>query len=306
MIVFAINALSLGLTPLAGPYRVLAYKFRSFGGIGSGLLTWFGIVFVYGWCRMRWFRLFEPEPLAVPLFAAMVVMGWVQMFAKWCSSREPRDPAESHCWFGRGEPVFALALSGAAEYGASMGRYYLAGYLCSSLQIGLARLRGRLEAWTPEDTERLAGWARAGAAPLKALAPRKTEAVAPGATVRRTTFAGRVMSHVVAHFVIAGITGTLGIWGIVKFLGLILVIPAWLILWATGGDPGGLPGFAKEDVRSGLERMREAVGETKEELGERLETGKERLKERFEDGKERVSEEVESRKRQALWNFFTR
>ena len=45
--ILLIDLISAMLTPLAGPYRVVAYKFGGFGGIGLGLVTWAGVLAAY-------------------------------------------------------------------------------------------------------------------------------------------------------------------------------------------------------------------------------------------------------------------
>jgi hypothetical protein len=353
----AIDVLLALFTLFSGPYRVVAFKFRSFGGIGLGSVTWIGIALAFPACVVvsthgdSWWM----------AWVALIVCAYIQMFAKWCSTRPPLDAAFRHCWIGRGEPFFAFVLVFAAGMACGPGgtAFFLIGYACSTMDWLLRRLRLRLETWTPSDTVRLLAPARNAVARLRVAtrnaADRLTASAriaaarvrlalpiyssvmrhyglaiasltattlgyvwgflrqraqrpptAPGEHYTRSpSFSSRVMTFVVGHMVFSFITGAIGFWGIVKGIGLILAIPAAIILWAVGGKPD-LPDFAKDDARGAMHGFRDALEDKKDQALDRLRGKREELKERWEEGKEQISGEISRRKRQAVWDYFTR
>ena len=312
------------LSLLAGPYRVVMYRFRTFGGIGTGLITWAGVILAYPIFVASWtpFGLLENRAFLAS-WIALVLWSYVQMFAKWCSVAPRREPGVSHCWFGRWEPVFALGLSFAmsAACGPGSGRFFLTGYACSVAQIGIVRLRKRLGAWTPEDTQRLvspvrdsaqrlapvairgAGWTksalRKGALSLipfgmvllhsvKSLYGRPAPATSGEAVpaTRSPTFMNRVFCHMVASLVLSLVTGAISFRAIFRCFSFVLAIPLWLAGWDMSP-----PADIKDEARSVASQVNEVLHEEQAKVQSRLE-------------KER--DEIERRKRQAAWEFFTR
>jgi hypothetical protein len=364
----AIDTLSTLLALFSGPYRVVAYKLRSFGGIRRGCVTWIGIGLVFPACVVisacgEWWWI---------AWVALVAWAYIQMVAKWCSTSPELDATSSHCWIGRGEPVFAVVLAIAAGMvcGAGGTMFFLTGYACSTADWLLRRLRLRVETWTPSDTARLLAparnavarmtvtgrnakaWltaaARMAAARGRSAAPiyssvmrryglaiaavaatslrfvwgfllkraQRPPAAPGGHYGRPPSFGGRVMSFVVGHMVFSLITGTLGFWGIMKFIGTILAIPAAILLWALGGKPD-LPWFAKDDARGAIVRVEEVLADKKDELEERWHDKKEVLQERWRDKKEalqerwhekkeEISDEASRTARRTAWKLFTR
>jgi hypothetical protein len=344
-ILCVIAVLSVPLTLFAGPYRVLAFKFRAFGGIGLGFITWIGIALVFPACIAA-FSNVDSWWIA---WAFLATCAYIQMFVQWCSKAPRRDPASPHCWLGWGEPLLAVALSIAASAACGPGgmAFFLTGYACSTADWLLCRLRRRLLAWTPADTARSLAPAYAAAARLQALARAGAQwaawaspicarftfryglilasgaalllrgawsvlaaraqqpALAQGPSVRSPGFVSRVASFVVGHMIFSLLTGALGFWGLAKGIGLILSIPAALILWVCGGRPD-LPHFAKEDARSVISRVKEGLEDKKEDAIERLRLKREAMQERWQDNKEEISDEIGRRKRRAVWNLFTK
>src|SRR6516165_1742820 len=105
-----IDVLTGLLTPLAGPYRVIAYRFRSFGGGRDVLLAWFGMAVL---CPLAADTPYTDT--ASVAWSAFLAWGCLQAMVTWCHASPPRDPARSHCWAGRWEPLLAAALCLAAH-----------------------------------------------------------------------------------------------------------------------------------------------------------------------------------------------
>jgi hypothetical protein len=368
MMLLAIDMLLTLLPLFSGPYRVVAYKFRTFGGIRRGCVTWIGIGLVFPACVVT----SACGDLWWIAWVALVVCAYIQMIVKWCSTSPALDVTLPHCWIGRGEPVFAfiLACAVAMGCGAGGGAFVVTGYACSTIDWPLRRLRLRVETWTPGDTARLlaparnaiawtkiathhaitwltayariatarARWAmpicfsvmrRYGLAIASVMATSlrfvwgfllkraQRPPMAPGGHYGRPpSFVGRVMTFVVGHLVFSLITGTFGFWGIMKFTGTILAIPAAILLWALGGKPD-LPWFAKDDARGAIARVEEVLADKKDELEERWHDKKEVLQERWREKKEvlqerwrekkeDISDEVSRTSRRAAWKYFTR
>jgi hypothetical protein len=355
--ILAIDSLLSFLTLFSGPYRVVAYKLRSFGGIRRGCVTWIGIALVFPACIVT----STYGDLWWIAWVALVVWAYIQMVAKWCSTSPELDATSPHCWIGRGEPVFAvvLAIVTGMVCGPGGGAFVVTGYACSTIDWLLRRLRLRVETWTPSDTARLLAPARntviwltiaAGnavawltataciaAARVRPALPMYSSVIrhyglaiasvtattlgyvwlflvkraqrpptAPSEHYRRwPSFSSRVTSFVVGHLVFSVITGTLGFWGIMKGIGMILAIPAAILLWMVGGKPD-LPEFAKEDARGAITRVKEALADKKDELEERWQEKKEALRERWDDKKEEISEGVSRTSKRAAWKYFTR
>lgn len=320
------------LTLLAGPYRAVAFKLGTFGGVGTGLLTWAGIIIGYPVCVALSGPPDSPQGFLFS-WGALILIGWIKMFACWCSSQPRRDAGQSHCWAGSSEPLIALMIGMTAAAGSGLGGFvfFLAGYASSLVQIGLVRLRLFCKAWTPEDTKRVlspvgmgtvraAAGLRVGAMSLapvamavfaltkslfaRAAQPAAADVQAEGAVAgaagvvtpgvatpgyRPPSFSGRVMSHIVAHFVISLITGAIGIGVILKYFTYVLAFILMLLGWEL--NP---PDAVKEEANDVMQRGAELYGHEKAELGER-----------FDEGRESLTEEVERRKRQAIWDFFT-
>jgi hypothetical protein len=332
---FLIDILVALLTLLAGPYRVLAYKLRSFGGIGLGLVTWIGTAAIFPvWIACSSETAFLEGP--VYFWLALLTLGYIQTFTKWCSTAPPRDICSPHCWLGRWEPALALVISlAAAATGPGGFAFFLAGYACSTAEWLLQRLRRRLKAWTPQDTERLLAPARLAAAWVASTSPvcgrflvhygliaasalafasravwsylgeraRQRAAAlakaphAPGPYQRPPTFFGRVMSHIIASTVLSMITSVIGF----NIFALILAIPLWLMGWHVG-----LPGQVKEKARSVLHNVRESLEDEKDELTERLRRKREEMEDRLDDARDSLRDGVDRAKRRAAWGIFSR
>jgi hypothetical protein len=273
----------------AGPYRVVAYKTRTFGNVAQGFATWAGLVFAFMNSSIPWDDSDSTQfGFAVGSWVLLAGLAYFQMFTKWCSIRPPRDEGIGHCWAGRVEPVVAVAICVLASALWDNGTFFFVGYGCSLIQVRLARLRRRLAGWTSDDTERVMAPIRAGMAwfiettpvfaefaraKLRLLIPglamvagavmaffRGRTAVAaasPGvpAGVKQPTFMSRVFSHVVGSLIISAIGGTV----ILKVFGLILAIPLWFLGWHVSA-----PEPVKEEGRRFLGRAREAFEDKKE------------------------------------------
>jgi hypothetical protein len=137
-----------------------------------------------------------------------------------------------------------------------------AGYICSLLQCQIARLRRRLSAWQPEDTQRVialphvslalaTGSALLGL--LHRLFRRKPEAVGQ-AVAKPASFSSRVMSSVVGHMVFAVIVGNISFGLVLPVLGCILAIPLWMLGWDVKA-----PKPMQEEGKSVVAKVEEAV-----------------------------------------------
>ena len=283
LIVGIINVLLVLLTVFAGPYRVVAFKFRTFGGIGLGLVTWLGVAIAFPDVRRH-----------VPA-RGFIVAGGLGGAHHIRLHPDVRQVVQQRAAPGRRLPALLDRQVGAAlrhrpllhgKRGLRPRRHdVLPDGLCMQHgRISAPALRRRCEVWTPRDTQRLlapvriaiarvTAWvtwaspicgrlivryglllASATAAALQCVwlfllrrAQQPAPALAQGQYVRPPTFGSRVMSFVVGHMLFSLITGAIGFWGIVKGIGLILAIPAAILLWAVGGKPD-LPHFAKDDA----------------------------------------------------------
>lgn len=339
-----IRVLMVLLTLSAGPYRVVAYKFRTFGNIGLGLLTWVGILVGYPLAILLW-PPDEPEELPPILWSwlALVLMGYVQMFAKWCAS-ERRDERFGHCWFGRLEPVFAcgLYMTSLHTLGTGPAMFFLTGYGCSVTQLTLGHVLQRCEAWTPEHTARLVnrlnGWVAWGKVTfpvvasaayrhsrfvtvvtgsfllrgVKYLFTKKPMPDGQSPHVRPPSFMSRVMSHMFASMIWSAFSSLVGFNLISVVCGLLLAIPLYLMHWEI--KP---PSTFKEDARSFISRAKDVISDKeekaaeyvrdkKEEMSERVEEKADELKERFDDKKQELADGIARKKRQAMWKFLFR
>jgi uncharacterized membrane protein len=277
-----LDIILVALTPLAGPYRVVMHNFRTFGGVGTGLLTWGGVILLYPWFAVPSFWTDDPRIFYLS-WAALGVLTYIQTFAKWCSE-SPRV-CEGASRFGRWEPVFALALCfGMSEaVGPGAAKFVLMGYACSIAQFGIVRLRAKLAAWTPEDAQKLERvldtvretakrWAPiamlwAGRAckasriavvtivpllfvPFKALGflRRPTADAAPAAPVKGSpTFASRVMVHICGSLILGWVTGGFSIVAVFKCFSFILAAILMLGGWHMK-PPDGIRNEASEFV----------------------------------------------------------
>jgi hypothetical protein len=161
------DALLLLLPVCAGPYRAVAFKFRTFGSPRQAIATWLGIAFVFPISV----ALALPASAALGTGAVLAASAYVQMMAQWCSTLRRRNPFLPHCWAGRAEPllVFLLALITGAFSGVGGASFIVAGYVCSTVEWRLRPIRLRLDCWTEEDEVRaLAPW-RAFTAELRAF-----------------------------------------------------------------------------------------------------------------------------------------
>ena len=142
-------------TLFAGPYRVLAWKFRSFGGIGLGFVTWLGVV-AFPLCTGL---PSSSDAWTLAVWGVLIILAYIQMMARWCSTLPPRVPGYPHCWVGRYEPMlaFALAMAAAVACGPGGTVIIVLGYACSAAAW---RLQRRLSTWTPADTPFLLAPAR--------------------------------------------------------------------------------------------------------------------------------------------------
>ena len=307
-----IDLLIIVLTLFAGPYRVAAYKFRSFGGIGRGLVTWIGIGLVFP--AFVWAS--KPEESWWLAWAALAIWGYAQMMAKWCSTAPPLDPPLPHCWLGKAELFLALPLIWVAGVlcGSGGAVFFLAGYACSTAQSLLHRLRRRLEAWTPRDTERLLAPARTTAAGVAWASPicgrfllryalllataignalrwfwrrfvaRPAPQPAPAQGYYAPPRPGIVRGFTrmfINHLIISTITGVIGI--------NVLAIPFAIILWSMGWRVG-LPVHVKEQARSYIARAKEAISDEKDEVMEKLRLKREAMEERLRQERQRFAE----------------
>jgi hypothetical protein len=259
------DQLAVLLTVLAGPYRVVAYKFRSFSGIGHGLLTWIGIGLVFPVCTGFFSR---PDTWWVA-WVALAVCGYVQMFVKWCRTAPRLDPASPQCWFGNAELFFVVALVYAANLvcGPGGAAFFLAGYACSTAQWMLRRLASR----PSRDTE----WPHASA---RTTAAGMAYGPAQGYYPRPPSFGSRVASYLAGHMLFSIITGAIGFWGILKAFGMILTIPAAVLIWMLGGK-ADLPEFAKHDARSFFSRVADSLRDKKDDVMEKLHLKREAMEE---------------------------
>lgn len=297
-------------TPFAGPYRLLAWKPRTFGGFGTGLLTWFGIFFLYP-------VMGTISPAFAYCWLALILLAWIKMFAQWCSNKPRRDEGENHYWFGSYELVFATILLLLARLIGSRW-FFEAGFVCSLLQTSLVNLRRRLEGWTPEDTERLvrplrdvapeaaqvkAGATSAGSIGLSILRYafwRKPTPVAQGSGVvvyQPLTLTQRVKSHLVAHMIISFFGGALGINVLAAVVSLALALPLWMM-----GAEVHLPSFATAPIWGLYERVKNGLAETKEKAVERLKDKQEEIKERWHEKKDEVEAEAGRVIRRSVWD----
>jgi hypothetical protein len=307
-----IDLLIILLTLFAGPYRVAAYKFRSFGGIGQGLVTWIGIGLVFP--AFVWAS--KPEESWWLAWAALAIWGYAQMMAKWCSTAPPLDPALPHCWLGKAELFFAFPLIWVAGVlsGSGGAAFFLAGYACSTAQWLLHRLRRRLEAWTPRDTERLMAPACTTAAGVAKASPicgrfalryglllasaigralrflwrrfvaRPTPQPAPGQGYYAPPRPGVVRGftrYLISHMIFSIITGVIGF----NIIGIPFAIMLWFMGWKVG-----LPVHVKEQARSYIARAKEAISDEKDEVMEKLRVRREAMEETLRQQKQRFAE----------------
>jgi hypothetical protein len=152
-----IRSLTVALAVLrlfAGPYRVIAFKSRTFGGIGQGFATWLGVALVFPVSVAA----FSPDGYVPwPVWLALVIITYAKMTVQWCSTLPPRDENALHFRLPTGELVFACLASYVASILCGPGGFvfFIAGYIASLADYLLRRIRSRCQDWTPEDTARL-------------------------------------------------------------------------------------------------------------------------------------------------------
>lgn len=326
--IFVVGVLRAMLTLLAGPYRAVAFKFGSFGGMGLGSVTWLGILVVFP-AYLGVFPPDWPRPGVLWLWAALVVCAYMQMMVPWCIPAPRRDDCSPHCWAGGWEPLLAYALYAVAAAASDPvgGTYFLIGYASSLAEWRLSRLQRRLETWTDGDRERLLAAVGGAAAPVtRALPPcgrviQRTVLLLASVTAavlgwvwrfltgRRQpspaagpyyapppSLAGRALSAIAWHMAISTVSGVLGF--------NILAIP-FAIFLALMGWRVGLPEKLKEDVRGVVSNVKELVADKKEEVLERMRVKKDERKERFAEQEQKIRDEMSRRKRQAILNYAT-
>jgi hypothetical protein len=276
-----INFLAAMLLPFAGPYRVLAFRRGgSFRTISEGVLTWMVIGYPLS------IATFSPQAGAgmAWLWVVLIVGGWVQMFATWCTAT--LDPSSSHAWAAKGEFAYTLGATILIHVlcGEGSSMFFAIGYVCSEGELGLRR-------WMPEDTRRVlaAGHAASawtiravpavGGAALGVICPlgrgvwgfvrsawsarRAAQAQAP--QIARAGFWNRVGSYLVGHIIFSILTGAFGLWGIIKYFSYVLAA----ILAMMGWDLTP-PDSVREEARGVISRFKEKVKDEKEEAHERI------------------------------------
>src|SRR5258708_3797787 len=76
LLIRSITAALAVLRLFAGPYRVIAFKPRSFGGIGLGFATWLGIIIAFPVCVST----LSPDGyVAWPVWVALIASAYLQM-----------------------------------------------------------------------------------------------------------------------------------------------------------------------------------------------------------------------------------
>jgi hypothetical protein len=308
------------LALFAGPYRVLAFKARSFGGLDTGAMTWISILLLFPlWTGIA----FLEASGAALLWLMLIACAYLQMMVKWCSQPPAPDPCVPHCWMGQGEPFLAAVLyfaTAAACDNPAAGTYFVIGYACSMAEWRLQRWRrdapettladvvsarqkrfGRI--WASSLWPALApplGWLRSfltGKRPA-GPAPAGGPAVPAGSPVQvvyasHSGWGRRLATFFVGHTI-------LSLLGLSFFL-KIIAVPLALFL-ASMGYRIGLPDHMKQEVKSTVHRIREALSDEKEELMERFHDKREELQQRFdqrlEQEKQRLREEFSRRKEQ--------
>lgn len=246
------------LTPFSGPYRVLAYKLNTFPNLCGGTLILIGMIFVYPMFNLAFtdFESIERLKVAITgiliLWAAMLIAAWVQGWARWSIELPRRDQAVSQSWAGKREPVLVAAtcLLGWVFCGRGFALFVLTGYLASTMQIWLIRLKRRLKAWSAEDSKRLLSPVRtaasttggkvrtvavsAGAAAMPVMGLLKgvfRRPAAEGGTTPTLTFWGWVARHLVSLSIFNLVTGGITIGAIFSGFGFLIAIPLWLLGW---------------------------------------------------------------------------
>lgn len=316
---FTLFLLSVPLTLVAGPYRVVAYRFGAVGNFGRGILTWAGIVLIFH----DWLEAFSGESLTPIQNLAWIVLiagGFIQSLATLVLCKQTQDPCESHCWAGPREDALAAALCILAGVACGAGGliFFLIGFICSGLQITLARIGRRSLSWTTDDTKRLF-WpicmkcmavalpffgpigamlsrSRAYLALARAWFGKRSQPAQAATGAKSPTFTARVMSHVVGHFIVMAITGAIGF----RFLGNILMFVLAVPLWFMGWDV-----TPPEAVADRAKEVEQKAGEMLGEQAEKIRRQREIVSDRSEGGREELSEEVARRKRRAMWDFLT-
>jgi hypothetical protein len=327
--------IGLPLFLFAGAYRLFAFKFRTFGGWLEWLVTLLGTVCLVAIALHENIDGFD----GLAVSAAVCIAGIVKILVAFFTPHHRRDPGRSHFWFGWWLEPF-VALGGAFAlyrfgYGDLGGRIAL-GYVCSTAQILLVRLRHKLLGRDPEPTgER--GWpvyarflgrifgpplagvgralaivgrgfssafsvgARVAVQPIKVagrtamIAGRVIPAVfvAKGERAYRPTFMGRVSSFLVAHLLLALITGAIGIGAIFKFGGKIIVIICALIIHVAGGDPR-LPDDGQPEEQRYIDGPRDFIAGKRDAFREGWDSRKPMIKqgveERVKDTRQGISD----------------
>lgn len=310
------DLLVLPLTLLAGPYRALAWKLRSFGGIKPGLATWAGIMFLFPACIRLGSPLTAHQALSFPAaWALLIILAYVQMMARWCSTQPPRDPASPQGWAGDAEPLLtaALCVGMTAACGSGGLLFILLGYAASEAQW---RLERRLRSWTPADTESLLAPVRRGLAALDRLPARLAHAIAAATMAvcrfgwfliagrRRTptpatagggpvviyanptSWGRRLGTFFIGHALLSALSGFLGFKIIAIPFALFLALMGWRI---------GLPEQMKQDAKSAIASVKEAIQDEKDELSERFRREREQLEERYQEEKQRLQDAARRR-----------
>jgi hypothetical protein len=316
------------LTVFAGPYRVVAFRFRSFPAVGLGVVTWGGVLLAFPACvavypqRGSWWV----------AWMALILCAYIQTFVKWCSTAPPLDPASPHCWFGKAELFFAFALIYAADAASGPGGavFFLAGFACSTAQCLLQRLRQRFEVWTPRDTEWLLAPARTTAAGVSWASPicgrflfryglllattigkalrlfwrrylaKPTPQPGPPQGYYPPPPQGIVRSftrYLISHTIFSILTGVIGF----NIIGIPFAIMLWFMGWKVG-----LPHSIKDQARSAISRAKEAISDEKDEVLEKLRLKQEAVEDRLRQERQRIGERYFNRQRQTEGNDFSR
>lgn len=337
LIEFLIDLTLFLLTPLGGAYRVVAYKPRMFGDRGAGVAAVGGVAIAYpAW----YFRFGDPD--AVSGFGwswlALALATYVQMMAQWCSALPPRAGGRSHCWLGRGEPVLAVALGGAAQAACGAGAFFVLGYASSLAQNLAFGSSDRCLGLTAEELGRIDARFRAAGGRMSGLARLVARTAAGG--VGRTASAGgglglRVARRLLVKPAPAVATQPTVLGRFARFMGWnmvfhtitsvvgvnLLAVPLVLILLLMGFKVEfperfkemfrGFVASAKEMASDGKDALKEKVSDGREEIRERFDRGKEAIREGFAEhegaireridrGKEALGDEFERRGRRAM------
>ena len=129
------------LTVFAGPYRVLAYKGRTFGRTRSAVVTWLGVAVAFP----AWQTFITSMDSHNTAWATVVLASitYVKMMHQWCSTKLRRYRGKPDCRVGRFEPALAILLGLTA-----CGSFFLVGYGCSAAAWRLVKAQENAERTT--------------------------------------------------------------------------------------------------------------------------------------------------------------